>query len=191
MSSEVSNSKRFLFWIFGIFVLLFLLGLGISYFSKPKETTNEPVIKLRYCGSELEELCILSFGRDVDENLVVNLYVPEKDFPDFKLKIKRRAGGSEYECEKFTEVPTSVFCYGEMISLQERMEISLISIDDESLLAFGNLTLDAILISGEYPTDGNIAVSTPNAQGTKTPISETQTDTDSATATSTPEASYP
>lgn len=186
MSSEVSNSKRFLFWIFGIFVLLLLLGMGISFFTKNKETTNEPVTKLRYCGAELEELCILSFGRDVDENLVVNLYVPDKDFPDFKLNIKRRAGKSEYECEKFTEVPTSVFCYGEMISLQERMEVSLISIDGESLLAFGNLTLDAILISGQYPTNGNVPVS---IQGTKTPTSET--DTDSANVTSTPETSYP
>ena len=150
MVSEEGKSRKLFLWGAGILALLFLIVWGIKSII-PKPTTTEPAIKLRYCGADLEELCVLSFGRDVDENLVVNLFVPDEDFPDFKLNIKTRAGESDYECKKFSEVPTSVFCYGEMISLQERMEVSLISIEDENLLAFGNLTLDAILVSGKYP----------------------------------------
>jgi len=210
MSSETRDLKKYYLWILGVIILILALWWGGSFFTKKQEKTFEPVTRLRYCGAELEELCILSFGRDVDENLVINLYVPDKDFPDFRLSVKRRTGESEYECEKFAEVPTSVYCYGEMISLQERLEIRLVSIEDESLLAYGNLTLEAILVSGQFPNNGSAAVTsipsagkdTPNAdatmdlfisQETEPPILKTQPETtsESTSAASTPEPSYP
>jgi len=204
MSFDINNLKKYYPWALGFIVLLLLLWWGISSFIIGQDANVGPVARLRYCGAELEELCILSFGRDVDENLVINLYVPDRDFPDFKLNIKRRAGESEYTCEKFAEVPTSVFCYGEMISLQERMEISLISVEDENMLAFGNVILEAILVSGQFPISGfgaatsaagasensptvDVTTAPSSARGTEFPTTET---TDEP-ATSTPETSYP
>lgn len=161
-----------------------------------------PILKISYCGAVPEELCVLSFGRDLEENMVINLFVPESNFPDFYLKIQRAAVEGTYECVKDREVPTSVYCVGEMIGLQEKMEISLLSKADDHLMASGKLTLLAVLLS---PVGGSVLtpeVIIPDAQiggfgvtETTLPAEITETVTpnpvfDIATPTSTP-VSYP
>jgi hypothetical protein len=121
----------------------------VSSVSQTAEATVEPPLSFGYCGAELTELCILSFGRDADGNAIINFFVPERDFPDFYLKISRFNGESVYVCVRSEEVPTSVICMGDVINLNERIEISIMSIEDYRLLARGRFTLTAILISSQ------------------------------------------
>ena len=157
----------------GILVIILLGLMGTALLRWASSDSNDRVaLKITYCGSSPEELCILSFSRDLEENMVINLFVPDPDFPDFYLKIKRAAAESVYECQKSEEVPSDVYCFGPLIGLQEKMEISLISKADDQLLASGKLTLLAVLLS---PMQGAAlppvsAASEPNLRATVTPV---------------------
>lgn len=178
----------------GIIVLV-LFGLAwrvVSLQRTSAEAVSEPIRKLRYCGAYPDELCILSFGRDAEENLVVNLFVPDRRFPGFYLKIKRITGEGRYVCEKNREVPTSVLCYGDMISLQEKMEIGLYSKNDGHLMAAGTLTLNAILLSTQSQGGGGVPTPAPTLAASATPEAIVSTnEAPVATVTFTPDPSYP
>ncbi|MBE0669815.1 MAG: hypothetical protein IH588_04435 [Anaerolineales bacterium] len=191
-----SSRKSILLVLAGVatLALLLLTWRIVSLQKSASQVVSEPVFKITYCGAEPEALCVLSFGRDAEENLVVNVFVPERKFPDFYLKIKRITGESIYECEKNREVQTIVLCYGDMVNLQEKMEISLFAKADDRMLAAGTFTLNAILISTAQAQD---------VQGTFTPAPAILADTETATPVSltqevplvtitfTPEPSYP
>jgi len=191
------SRKSIILILTGIFllVLLTLTWWVISLQRVASEATVEPVLKIGYCGAEPEELCVLSFGRDLDENMVVNVFVPDRKFPAFYLKIKRAATESVYECEKDKEVPTNIYCYGDMVNLQERMEVRLFANADEHLVAAGTFTLKAILISESSQLGGMNDTATPPME--KTPSSTdvfntpTETETPTPTLTLTPDTSYP
>ena len=190
-----SSRKSILLVLAGIVILalLALIWRIVLLQNAASSAAIEPVLKIGYCGAEPEELCVLSFGRDVDENMAVNLFAPNRKFPDFYLKITRAAGESIYECEKDKEVPTSVFCYGDMVNLQEKMEVSLIAKSDERLIAAGDFVLKAILISESSFAGGAGGISTQEAAVSGTPITTENFNASAATPTLTltPDASYP
>ncbi len=129
-------------------VLIVLLALTAGLLlRRALSQKNDPVIKLGYCGPDPAELCILSFGRDQQDNMIVSLFVPEKDFPDFYVKVKRAAGENKYDCHRNKTLPVNVYCLGPGIGLQERMEISLFAVEDDRLLAEGKMSLQAVLLS--------------------------------------------
>ncbi len=198
------SRKTFLFILIGVvvLVLLMLAWLIVSLQKAASEAVIKPVLKIGYCGAEPEELCILSFGRDVDENMVVNIFVPDRKLPAFYLKIKKAAGESVYECEKDKEVRTNVFCYGDMVNLQERMEVSLFSKKEEQLIAVGAFTLKAILLSEPSLAKESVGSSTPQSVVDEPTVSaffnspfatpaRTPTPASISTPIQTPEASYP
>lgn len=148
------------------FVVLFAL-IGTIVLDRILSSEPVPVIKMGYCGAVSEGVCILSFGRDLEGNMVISLFVPDRDFPEFYLQVKRAAVDGRYECYKNGEVPTNVYCVGDPIALQEKMEVTLVSIEDEQVLAAGNFILESVRLSPtqvfELPTaTGTPATSTPS-----------------------------
>ncbi len=196
MLQKFFGSRKSIILVFaGIFslALILLVWRIVSLQKAASEAVSEPVLKISYCGAEPEELCVLSFGRDLDENMVVNIFVPDRKFPSFYLKIKRIAGESVYECEKDKEVPTNVYCHGSMVNLQERMEISLFARADEQLIAAGDFTLKAILISESSQAGVVDGTSESGSIVGKTPTVTELFNAPAATSTptQTPDASYP
>ena len=200
MFQKYFGSRRSQLFVLAGIVILALLVLTwrvVALQQAASEATVEPVLKIGYCGADPEALCVLSFGRYAEENMVVNLFVPDRRFPDFYLKIKRVTGESLYECETDKEVRTSVFCYGDMVNLQEKMEVSLFAKKDDGLLAIGNFTLNAILISEPVQAGKKDGTTTPESTVDETPaptlLAKTPIamDTPTPTATFTPDASYP
>ncbi len=195
------SRKTILFILAGVIVLVLLAVTWriVSLQKAASEVDFEPVLKIGYCGAEPDELCVLSFGRDAEEKLVLNLFAPVRRFPDFYLKIKRLTGESIYECERDKEVRTSVYCYGEMVNLQEKIEISLVAKEDDHVLAVGQFTLKALLISEPSLAKESDGTSTPEPIVEKTSTTSeffsapaaTSTRTPTSTPTQTPDASYP
>ncbi len=147
--------------IISLLVIIFW-RLPASISSTTTEATTEPPLRFGYCGADPEELCILSFGRDADGNATINFFVPERDFPDFYLRINRFDGESVYVCLKTEDSPASVLCRGDVIHLNERIEISLLSTKEYSLLARGRFTLTAILIASQAGDAGAPLSPTPS-----------------------------
>lgn len=194
MLKQFFGSRKSLLLVLAGVILLALLALVwrvVSLERASSEVVSEPILKISYCGAEPEELCVLSFGRDAEEKMIINLFAPDRTFPGFYLKIKRITGESVYECEKNKEVPTSVFCYGDMINLQEKMEISLLSKDDGRLIAAGNFTLNAILISAQPQNMGDDSAPTPAIFNAGKSVSTDAFETLTVTPDLTPDPSYP
>lgn len=144
-------SKTAALSIAGVTLVLFFVVLAIwrilPFEKNPSEATSASIVKFEYCGAELQEFCLLSFGRDADGNAIINLFVPNRDFPDFYLRISRLNGENVYVCLRNEEALTSVVCMGDVINLNERIEISVMSAEDFRLLLLGKFTVKAILIS--------------------------------------------
>lgn len=195
MLQQILSSRKSILLVLAGVILLALFALvwrAVALQRAASVVAPQPILKISYCGAEPQELCVLSFGRDAEENLAVNLFVPDRKFPDFYLKIKRITGESAYECEKNKEVPTSVFCYGDMVSLQEKMEIGLYSKVDDHLLAAGTLALNALLLSTQSLGGGGIPTAAPARAASATPETIVSTnETPVVTVTFTPDPSYP
>jgi hypothetical protein len=190
--SKTDSTKRtiLIMALAGITILALLAAALWQMFfpavQSPAATPPEPPLRFGYCGAELTELCVLSFGRDAHGNSIINFFAPE-DFPDFYLRIQHFDRESIYVCIRNEETPTSVLCMGDVIHLNERVEIGVLSAEDYSPLAGGTFTLTAILISSQ-----TWDLRTPTAR-TPTPVSSTQSPTPQTgrTPTLTPSVSYP
>lgn len=188
--------------------LVLSIGFGWSAFrqwTEPAAPTLEPA-SFGYCGAELTELCVVSFGRDAFGNTIINLYVPLRKYPTFYLNIIRRSGESRYECEWNKNIRTSVYCVGDAIILGEGFEIQMFSNMDDRLLAQGTFTLTAFLITTQSVDGGASATELVETESgfrvdeTATPTFTPEiTETQDATATeeflddasATPDPSYP
>lgn len=151
----------------------------------PAETPAEPPIRFGYCGADLAELCILSFGRDARGNSIINFFAPA-DFPDFYLRIKHFDRESLYVCLRNAENPTSVVCMGGVIHLNERVDVYVMSAEDYRPLAGGTFTVKAILIS---PQTWELQTLPPAPPASETPAESYPSP--SSTLTPTPAVSYP
>jgi hypothetical protein len=118
--------------------------------SLPQEETLEPPGAVAYCGAELDQLCVLSFGRDAQGDALINLFVPEEEYPDFYLKVGRSTGEVWFDCVKLEEMPSSVYCLGPGLVLGERLQVELVSQEDNRrVLAAGTFTVRAILVASD------------------------------------------
>jgi len=102
---------------------------------------NASVSNLAYCTDEQVKPCVVSFGLDADNNMLVNLLLPDLSFPNFYLKITRGEINISYECQRTAASPNNAYCIGENIPPGEVLQMMLISTKDDTLLAEGSLSI--------------------------------------------------
>lgn len=194
----LSSRRKWLVLLAGgmsvIALLAFALWRVFSPVAPPVvESTAEAPFRFEYCGAELIELCILSFGRDADGNAIINFFAP-RDFPDFYLNIQRFDGEITYVCMQNKDVPTSVVCMGDVIHLNERIEVNVMAADDYRLLARGRFTVTALLIStqaGDMQESVTTATPSPSATEPSYPVGAGETATPTPTSNPPSYPSYP
>jgi len=164
MLKKLSAPRSLLFLLAGLAVLSLLgwLGWKVNQLRQPVDPTAEPIL-FEYCGADLVDFCVLSFGRDGDGNTIVNLFVPEKKFSAFYLNVIKATGESRFECDKSEDEPTSVYCIGGPVNLNERIEIRLLSKRGDQTLARGRFTITAFLISAPVSESQPTETGTPEA----------------------------
>ena len=146
------NQNRLIAGI-AIFVLLILIIVGLILLREelqsrqPQVNQREPLQGLGYCDSNQVTPCIVSFSRDADGKMLVNILTEGPLFPDFYLKIKHSQGESIYPCQKVRSFSTSVYCTGKALPLGEVFEFFILSIDDNSVLAQGNFSIIGMALS--------------------------------------------
>jgi hypothetical protein len=178
----------------GLFVLLILILVGLILLSKELQTRRtevnrrEPVPGLAYCASDQVSPCVVSFSRDQDGKMLVNI-LTDGSFPDFYLKITHSEGESIYPCQQVETFSTSLYCIGKALSLGEVFHFFLLSVDDNRLLAQGNFSIIGMalstveIFSPSTAGTSSTAVTVAPTQGTPTP--------GRGTPTRTPTLSYP
>ena len=180
-----------------IFIFLFFTGVVVLLNRRPNDTARTvqdvPVLKLAYCSEENSKPCVVSFSMDADNNMLVNILLPELSYPGFYLKIEHSGTEIKYTCQRIREAINNAYCTGERLPPGEPLRLMLISIRDGILLAEGKLSI----IGLAYPTMGVVtptptATATPSA--TPTPnvtITPSATLTPRVTSTLTKKPSYP
>jgi hypothetical protein len=156
MDSNIFSERKPLWISLTVITAVLVLGAVVVFWRSSFEAPAEPAAKIAYCGAELSELCILSFGRDEQGNALINLFVPEEEYPDFYLKVGRAVGEVWFDCVKLEEVPTSVYCLGPALNLNEQLQVELVSQEDNRILAAGLFTVKAVLlVSDVFQFQGN------------------------------------
>lgn len=191
------NRKQWI--IAGILVTVLLVGgiLLLQFIDSddPQSAVqNAPASSLTYCNDEGTRPCVVSFGVDVDGNMLVNLLLPDRSFPAFYLKVLRGTQELIYECRRVNTAPNSAYCTGPKLPPGETLHLILISTGNEALLAEGDLsiiglafpTVDVVTSTPITPTAGTL---TAQPTQTRTPV---RSPTPTRTAPSYPNpTSYP
>ena len=149
--------------------LLMLIIAGLILLSRELQirrtqvNQREPLQGLGYCGAQQVAPCIISFSRDAEGKMLVNLLTAGTSFPDFYLKIKHSQGESIYPCTEVEQFSTSVYCAGKVLPLGEELQFFILAIDDNRLLAQGNFSIIGMAYSTveifAAPTGGTPTIS--------------------------------
>lgn len=177
-----------------VLIVLVTVGVRLLYSKShpPREGHKMLITKLGYCGPEDTRPCIVSFSQDGEGNMLVNILVPSSNFPDFYLKINREGEEYRYECEKVEDLPTNVYCTGQEIFPGELLQFTLVSNENELVLAEGQFAIIGLLLS--TPIAESAALTSPTEAPTEfpTPIFlEVLTPMPTSTLSSYPNPSYP
>lgn len=147
--------------------LLAILATGLILLSAcradvPAESGQSITVPLLgYCTADQYKPCIVSFSTDAWDNMLISLLLPDRSFPPFHLLVVRGESEISYACQRLTGVANNAYCAGPKLPPGESVTLKLLSNDDDTLLAQGDLaiiglafpTLEvAIATSQEAPT---------------------------------------
>ncbi len=119
------------------------------------------VVNITLCDVEAGELCVIAFGIDPADNMIINFQLPDAAYPLFHVKASNRGNVHTYSCEVITAEPTSVYCSGARTPLGESIDMEVYAVKGDKLLARGKFLVSALIRV------------TPNTQiGTPTPTPE-------------------
>lgn len=172
-----------------VLLVVGIISLLIKRSSEPTQAVSHvPVSELGYCNQDQVKPCVVSFGIDADGNMLVNLLLPDISFPWFYLKIVRGEEEIQYKCGRVIAVPNNAYCIGSMLAPGETLRLMLLSTNDDSLLAQGDLPI----IGLAFPTlEIAIPTNTPTITPIVTEVTPTRTLFPTPTQPSYPNQSYP
>jgi hypothetical protein len=127
-------------------LLVIVILSGLFLFNKWKGSQASvgqrfPLQRLSYCSSDQVRPCIVSFSLAADGKMLVNFLTAGAFYPDFYLKITQDENNHIYTCQKVNKFATSVYCTGAAMPLGKVLQFSIFSINEDVLLAQGNLTI--------------------------------------------------
>ena len=190
------NQKQ---WIIIGIIITVLLVVGYIFFQDNDSGgtaeigAGSSVLEIAYCTDEQVKPCIVSFGIDIDGNMLVNILMPV-NFPGFYLEVMRGETLVSYACRRVTATPNNAYCIGEKLPPGETLHLMLIAISNDELLAQVDLSIIGLAfptLEIAFPTAPPAETSVPTetvASATPTPI-QIQLPTKTQPAFSTP--SYP
>jgi hypothetical protein len=152
--------------------ILILLAAGLILLSACRPHTPAAsdqfitVPLLGYCAADQYKPCIVSFSTNAWDNMLINLLLPDRSFPPFHLIVLRGESEISYACQRLTGGLNNAYCAGPKLPPGEIVTLKLISNDDDTLLAQGDLTI----IGLAFPTMeiALVTVETVSAEATLT-----------------------
>jgi len=167
--NETNAYRRNLMIAAIVLAAVFLLGYGLITRSLGRQTNpsgetagDVSVSELNYCSEEEVRPCVVSFGLDANDNMLVNLLLPEPSFPNFYLTIEYGEKRNSFNCRKVAATKSNAYCIGEKYPPGEVLHLLLVSIEGDMLLAEGDLPI----IGLAFPT---LAIITQTSAPTGTP----------------------
>jgi hypothetical protein len=220
--------QRYIFIILGAVGIVFLIGwfsilasVAQNLRASKSESKEAVVVDLTLCDKDSSGLCIVTFGADDQNLMVIHFQSPNADYARIYVKGTNRGTTNMYSCEvnkieavnepwvdkaeadgneadkakALETAPTHVYCSGVRTPLGETIDIEVYAIGTDKLIARGTFLISAIAVV----TPISLPTETPSGQETPSPFpapTEDATPTQSEptplpTATSTPDTGYP
>ncbi|MBI5952462.1 MAG: hypothetical protein HY865_12460 [Chloroflexi bacterium] len=133
--------------VFGVFCLV---GIGLAVrtarglLSTPEAVPM--VLEVTSCDEDISDLCVVNFGANNLNRMVINFLLPDEEYAAFYVKAKYRDTVSVYVCEANESNPMIVRCTGVRTPLGEMIDIEIYTTDEDSLIARGTFLVSAIAI---------------------------------------------
>ncbi len=166
-------------------------SLPVLKFGPSESADSQTPAEIPYCDANPAVLCIVSFGANSQNRMVINFYKPDLSVPDFYVTVRHRETASVYECRTVEDIPTNIYCGGERIPLEDTIDIEVYSINDDTLIAKGTFVITAYalatapivtVIATNLTTSPVVTPSHPSQTTTSTPVI-TRTNTPKVTST--------
>jgi hypothetical protein len=161
------GSAFVIFWVV-------ILALIIKTLSLPKESSDAPVTEVTLCDENASDLCIVTFGANSLNRMVINFQLPNTEYAPFYVKADNRGTVNVYSCEVDESTPANAHCTGVRTPLGETIDIEVYTTEGDKLIARGTFLVSAI------------AISTPISLPSETPSLETPTQEEVPTEEPTP-----
>jgi len=147
--------------------------------------TPQPVIILGRCDEGQDVLCLVTFGLEPPDQMLIVLLASPGLPPELEAEVTHAGTALPYPCKSTDESPTIIYCTGPQIPLGSSIGIGIYAAAERTLLASGEFVLTAFALP-TLPADG-VELPTPlllmTARPTRTPISDLVSPTASALAT--------
>jgi hypothetical protein len=157
----------------GIIFLLFWLTVITLVVRNIRGATSESsdpvVVNVTLCDEDASDLCIVTFGANNLNRMVINFQLPNTDYAPFYVKADNRGTVSVYSCEVDEASPTSAHCTGVRTPLGETIDIEVYTTDEDKLIARGTFLVSAIALSTPISLPSEIPTEAPV---TEAPITE-------------------
>ena len=104
--------QKHIFIILGAVGIIFLLvwfavlTLAIKNLRASNESNDPLVVDLTLCDEDASDLCIVTFGADNQNRMVIHFQLPDADYPTFYVKATNRGTTNMYSCEVAEATPT-------------------------------------------------------------------------------------
>jgi hypothetical protein len=144
---KIKQKRLFIIVSTALVTILLVLFAGISIFNKTDDNNSQAVTKITLCDLDSEELCVVTFGANNLNRMVINFQLPDADYPSFIVKASSRGKINIYSCETVDGVSTHAYCTGIRTPLGEPIDIEIYTTDGDALIARGTFMVSAILLS--------------------------------------------
>ncbi len=150
--SSAGYDRKRLFIILGaIGVIILLAWFTIFPLIKNLRISNNSndqlITKVTLCDVDASELCIVAFGTDNNERMVINFQLPNANYPAFYVNAANKGIVNMYLCNASKAVPTSVNCAGARTPLGETIDIEVYAANSNLLIARGTIMVSAMVLS--------------------------------------------
>ena len=187
--------QRQIFIILGAVGIIFLLCWFsiLTTIVKDLRESNESkvvvVVDLTLCDEDSSDLCIVTFGADNQNQMVIHFQLPDEDYATFYVKAANRGTTTMYPCEVSEAAPTTVYCTGVRTPLGETIDVEVYTIDNDTLIARGTFLVSAIAVVTPIslptivPAEGETPTAFPSPTDDATPTQSESTPTPTQTET--------
>jgi hypothetical protein len=172
--------KRYIFIVLGAVGIICLMAWFsvlttiVQNLLASRENKDPVAVDLTLCDEDAIGLCVVTFGADNQNLMVIHFQLPDEDYAKFYVKATNRGTTNVYSCETAESTPTIVYCSGVRTPLGETIDIEVYTTYGDILIARGTFLVSAI------------ALATPISLPTKEPIQEAPIATEAPTVVPTP-----
>jgi len=129
-----------LFWV-AILTLAVKFVRGLS-----ADKVEVPVVEMTLCDEDSSDLCVVNFGTNSLNRMVINFLLPDEEYAAFYVKAKSRDTVGVYTCEVDESDSTVARCTGLRTPLGETIDLEVYTTDGDTLIAHGTFLVSAVAI---------------------------------------------